>query len=258
VKVTDDDGFTGVDTVTVRVGQVMGRYAFYNRSGFDGNDANANQFDDHAIAADKRALLPGETPGFSNVTSYTRGLNGLMLDLPVGSLRGTDFEFLVGPRGGTLGAPGADAWSLAPAPLAVITRSERGPGGSFRTEILWRDGAIFNQWLKVTVKAGARTGLAAPVVFYFGNLVGEVGDGRAMSVTPADMVSVRRAMRARSAGVTNVADFDRNGWVDARDLAVARGNLFTSLPLPTTGAAAAGARATDALRAAPAVFESLI
>jgi hypothetical protein len=138
----------------------------------------------------------------------------------------------------------------------VLTRPGRvGAGGSIRIAILWPDGAIKNQWLKVTVKATARTGLAAPDVFYFGNLVGETGDGRLMRVSAGDLVAVRRAMGTRNAGVTDTADVDRNGRVDARDLAVVRGNLFTALPAPATGTVVAVAGATDELRAAAAMFE---
>ena len=42
--------------------------------------------------------------------------------------------------------------------------------------ISWADHAIENQWLRVTVKATPRTGLAEPDVFYFGNAVGESGN----------------------------------------------------------------------------------
>ena len=37
--------------------------------------------DDLAIAPDKTALLPGMRGSFANVTSYTRGINGVMIDV---------------------------------------------------------------------------------------------------------------------------------------------------------------------------------
>ena len=37
--------------------------------------------DDAAIATDKTALLPGETASLANYTSYSRGINGIMVDL---------------------------------------------------------------------------------------------------------------------------------------------------------------------------------
>jgi hypothetical protein len=52
--------------------------------------------DDGAIAPDKSALLPGGTGRFANVTSYTRGINGVMVDV-------ADFP---------LGRPAANTWRL--------------------------------------------------------------------------------------------------------------------------------------------------
>ena len=42
--------------------------------------AGANKFDDLAIA-DKEALLPGDDALFINYTSYSRGINGIMIDV---------------------------------------------------------------------------------------------------------------------------------------------------------------------------------
>ena len=61
--------------------QVVGRHVFYNRSAADGHDAAANEADDLAVAADKAALLPGETASFDNLTGYSRGINGVMIDV---------------------------------------------------------------------------------------------------------------------------------------------------------------------------------
>ena len=72
---------------------VVGRHVFYNNSAFD----TAN--DDAAIATDKTALLPGQTATFVNYTSFSKGINGLIIDiaeLPVKTLAPDDFEFAVG------------------------------------------------------------------------------------------------------------------------------------------------------------------
>ena len=66
---------------------VAGRYIFYNRSSFDGADPAATAGDDAAIALDKLALLPGQAATFDSVTTYSRGINGVMIDvagLPAG------------------------------------------------------------------------------------------------------------------------------------------------------------------------------
>lgn len=59
---------------------VVGRHVFYNNSAFDHNNPAANADDDRAVAPDKRALLPGQTATFANYTSYSGGINGLMID----------------------------------------------------------------------------------------------------------------------------------------------------------------------------------
>jgi hypothetical protein len=60
---------------------VTGRHLFYNRSSFDGNNLAANAADDAAIATDKAALSRAGTASFSNVSTYSRGINGVMIDL---------------------------------------------------------------------------------------------------------------------------------------------------------------------------------
>jgi hypothetical protein len=78
----------------------------------------------------------------------------------------------------------------------------------------------------VTVKANADTGLAAPDVFYIGNLVGET-DG--LRVTASDYAAVRMNL-GRAAPVASRYDFDRNGRMDAFDLLTVRANLNRGLP----------------------------
>ncbi|HZN63843.1 MAG TPA: hypothetical protein VFB66_00955, partial [Tepidisphaeraceae bacterium] len=56
--------------------RVVGRYVFYDDSAFDYLPpaqsflTASNVANDHAVAPDKQALLPGQTPSFANVTSY--------------------------------------------------------------------------------------------------------------------------------------------------------------------------------------------
>src|SRR5256885_14915814 len=93
-------------------------------------------------------------------------LGGLAAPL---SLSAADFTF----KAGNGGSP--SSWSNAPAPT-VSVRQGAGVGGSARITLTWPDGTLVNQWVQVTVKGNANTGLIAPDVFYFGNLVGDVGD----------------------------------------------------------------------------------
>ncbi len=77
---------------------VVGRAVFYNNSSFDRNNPAPGPADDGAIAADKSPLLPGDTATLANITNYSRGINGIMID--VLGLASTpvlaDFSFKIG------------------------------------------------------------------------------------------------------------------------------------------------------------------
>jgi hypothetical protein len=215
---------------------VAGRHTFYDGSAFD-----AGGSDDAAIATDKSALRPGQAATFANVTSYSLGINGVMVDLlglPSGAaLTADDFSFRWGRS-----ADGSD-FADGPIPASVTVRPGEGSGGSDRVTLAWGDDAVRNGWLEVTVKATGDTGLAAPDVFRFGNLVGDTGDSVAgpFRVNALDIAAVKRALNTGST-LTGRFDFDRDGRVSALDLAVVRANLNGALtplaaPLPLPSAA---------------------
>ena len=125
-------------------------------------------------------------------------------------------------------------WQDGPAPSGVAVRRGEGAESSDRVTLLWPDNAIRNGWLQVTVKANGNTGLAATDVFSFGNLVGETGDAATpRRVSALDVVAVRRAVGS-TAGAADRYDFNRDGVVDALDLAIVRRNLLNDLPAPPT------------------------
>ena len=211
---------------------VEGRLMFYNNSGFDGNNPAADAGDDAAVATDKRALLPGQAAGFVNLSSYARGINGVMVDVKGlrGEVTAADFDLSVGTPGG--------AWAGAAALALVTRRPGAGTGNSDRVILTWPDGAIRNTWLRVTVKANNHTGLAAPDVFWFGNLVGETGDAATPGrVSALDLVAVRRAVFS-SANITSRLDINRDGRVNALDVAAVRGNLSRAVDFAAPAAAA--------------------
>jgi uncharacterized delta-60 repeat protein len=158
----------------------------------------------------------------ANYSSYSRGINGLMIDvaqLPDGPLTADDFVL----RAGAEGDPAN--WDLTPAPLAIDVRRGDGSRGSHRISIVFADGAIRNQWLQVTLAANARTGLSVPDVFYFGNAVAEVGDDPAnMFVDANDEIAARNHPKTfRSpAAIDDRHDFNRDGFVNAADQILAR------------------------------------
>ncbi|REK08461.1 MAG: hypothetical protein DWQ37_20300 [Planctomycetota bacterium] len=253
---------TNADTSFTVSSVVLGRALFYNQSSFDGNDAGINASDDAAIATDKLALLPDAGAAtFANISSYRRGINGVMLDLSGThpNLSASDFSFRVGNNN----TPAA--WALAPEPLAVSVRPGAGVDGSDRVEIIWADGAIANTWLQVIVAANGNTGLAVEDEFFFGNRIGESGSGTAtLAVTNAVDEIGARNNTGIGAGITNVYDFDRNGLVNAVDSITARNNvgtlakidIITPPPAPfATAAAEPAAEPADEPAPAPLAIE---
>src|SRR5205807_8123511 len=103
---------------------------------------------DAAIATDKRALFTGQSATFANYTSYSRGINGVMVDVRrlanLGSISASDFVFSVGNDNDPSG------WGPPPfGPTNVVVRRGAGVDGSSRVEITFPDGSIRNQWLRV-------------------------------------------------------------------------------------------------------------
>src|SRR5204863_3244978 len=138
-----------------------------------------------------------------------------------------DFDFKVG-------AGGRSTWTAAPRPLGLLVRPGAGLNGAARVSITWPDRAIRNQWLQVTVKADANTGLTRPDVFYFGNLVGKtVGNpsgGQSLLRTGAlDLLALRRTLPTVGAEVGDPADVNHDGRINALDLAAVRLNLLRVL-----------------------------
>ncbi len=208
------NGSTGITVLAAP--SIVGRDVFYYGSVFDSGNHQG------AIAPDKTALLPGQTASFVNYTSYSRGLNGIIVDIAnlTQTLTAADFTFRVGNDNSP------SAWSAAPAPVSVVTIAGAGANGSTRVVITWPDNAIQNQWLQVTVKggAGSASGLPADDVFYFGDSPGEVdNDSARANVDAADQLSIRFAA-AVSVGVANIFDVNRDGKVDGSDENVARAN----------------------------------
>ncbi len=200
---------------------IEGRQVFYNNSAWDGNDPAANVADDAAIATNKFALLPGETASFPNYTSYSKGINGIMVDL-TGSLDTptlSDFDFKVGNVSNLSG------FTTAPTPTGLAVRTGEGINGSDRVTIIFADGAIVGKWLKVTH-------LPTSDVFYFGSAPGETGDSVTdAEVTPTDEVYVRdnhATLTVSSASITHAGDFNRDKKAGPTDAIIARNNGTSS------------------------------
>jgi hypothetical protein len=230
ISVTVNDGTETSDPALSKISihvpgrsSIAGRRTFYNNSSYDGNNAAANAADNGAIATDKVALLPNQTATFANYTSFTGGLNGIMIDLAGahGTIEADDFIFRVG------NSNDPSTWGYAPAPTAVVVRPGAGAGGSDRVHIVWENGAIENAWLQVIVLDNGDTGLAAPDIFMFGNIIGESGDKTTDTrVGAADIMRVVNRLLAgtgssRAAAIDSPIDYNRDGQISVLDLMAA-------------------------------------
>ena len=205
---------------------IAARGLFYNDSTFDQHNPLAGVGDDAAMASDKSALRPGlATATFNNVSSYTKGINGLTVDLSGshGDISADDFTFKIGNDN----APAN--WIAAPAPVSVELFGGAGVFGSDRIRIIWEDGSITNTWLEVTLLSNSDTGLANDDVFYFGNAVGDSGAGDATRffVNATDEQSVRNDPHGlgNRAAISNTQDYNRDSFVNSADQQISRNNV---------------------------------
>jgi hypothetical protein len=230
VSAVDIAGNVGVDNTAGELNidlpqGVVGRHVFYNNSAWDVGDDNA------AVDPSKSPLLPGGVAESANSTSYSLGINGIMVDIDglTGTPAAGDFVFNINQ------AASPNSWSLAPAPESVTVHAGEGVGGSDRITIIWTDGAIANQWIEVTVLATANTGLAAADVFYFGNATGDIdGDGQ---IGDSDYNTLVSQFGQRGAMGALAADLDADGRVGLRDFTAVRKRFGESVLAPTVAPA---------------------
>lgn len=209
-------GFVGLAAA-----RVADRHTFYNRSIWSGNGSAADPSNDLAIAPDKRALLPGELATFHQYTSYSRGVNGVMVDV-------VDLGSELDASGATFHMGNSDDvenWASAPLPEGLAVRWGEGVNGSDRIVWVWGDDAVRSAWLEVGLLPGSDTDLDRMDRFYFGNAVGETGDRSTDAIVDgADELAARLNPRnvLRPATLDDRHDFNRDGRVDPADQLIAR------------------------------------
>jgi YDG domain/Dockerin type I domain len=188
-----------------------------------------------SLATDKVALLPGQSSTFANYSNYSRGLNGIVVDingLPTGTTNALMLASLQFDQWDGIAAAGFVPLAGAAVPSVSIV-SGGGAGGSASVTIAFPDNTVQNTWLRVTVLANADTGLAANDVFYFGNVIGDFNTGNTSTryrVNALDTSAVRnnQSPGANTASVTNIYDVNRDGRVNALDTSVVRNNQQAS------------------------------
>ncbi|NLF32785.1 MAG: hypothetical protein GX591_18085, partial [Planctomycetes bacterium] len=221
---------------------VVDRLLFYNNSALDGGDPAAGPGDDGAIAADKEVLLPGGPAVPANTTGYSRGVNGIMVDI-AGLADGDalcDGDFTVrlsdDPAGGV--------WTPGPAPRIIAVRPGAGRDDSDRVTLIWSDGVLVNTWVEVTVRATAATGLAADDVFLVANVAGDADSDRDVDLD--DFVALKRGFGTSGGGIPS-GDFDLTGRVDLDDFVVLKTNFGAGVAAASAGLE----RTVDLLAATP-------
>jgi hypothetical protein len=264
VNFVTTDGFaasnTAVATISISVGfssTVAARKLFYKGSArYDttGNPQTPLPFsDDNAIATDKSAYIANNAAAtFANISSYSNGINGIMVDLAGshGSLTASDFIF----KSGNNNTPGT--WTTFTGTTTVTTRAGAGTTGSDRVELIWANNTFSKTWLEVIVKGNdtlgghnTNTGLAASDVFYFGNAKGDTGSGDTTSTAPvssADVTQVQTHQNTLGANIplTNIFDMNKDGLASSADITVIQTNQTTAstalkkivLPIGSAGA----------------------
>ena len=172
-------------------------------------------------------LLPGGTATAANYTSYSRGINGVMVDIagPGGHAHGRRLHLPRRQRqhAGRLGGG-------AGARRASRVRPGAGSGGSSRVTIIWADGAIKNA-VAASHGQDSRSAWLSADVFYFGNAVGETGNSAANAlVNSTDEIGGAQQSQdvlEPGPGRFDTYDFNRDGFVNATDQILARSNSTT-------------------------------
>ncbi len=236
---TQGDYGLSVERITASPIEIINRRVFYNNTnnfgtGGSNNAPSVNPI--NAIDMTKEALLPGQTSSMLNYTNYSRGLNGIVIDV-----RGMSAENAALLNAGSFEFASWDSFlSATPnfvpiAPTVVVsTFIGGGQNGSTRIKLTFVDREIENEWLRVTMRANGITRLPADDVFYFGNARFDVTPTAAESVTvnAFDVNRVRAAISTSNTGlVSNIFDVDRSGAINAFDVNAIRSVLANTSTL---------------------------
>jgi Planctomycete extracellular len=207
---------------------VFDRRVFYHRStsavfgNGSGNPINA-------IDPTKQALLPGQTTTVANYTNYSRGLNGIVVDIAnatnLSGISAASFQFAT--------------WSTFPdstpsfvtinPSVTVSTFAGGGLHGSDRVKLEFANNVIQNAWLRVTMLADANTGLTVNDVSYFGNARFDVTPtapfpSQQIVINVFDVNAIRAKQGQNSGIISNIHDVDRSGVVNVFDTNAVRAN----------------------------------
>ena len=199
---------------------------FYDNSKFNKNveGVGAGTTDDKAIDTTKTAYLPGAgTANFSNISCLHRW-HQRHHGRPGHGRRAwqSQRQRLHVPRGHSTTRPASGPRPRLPRRFRCAPAA--GTGGGDRVELTWTDGSITQEFLEVTVHADANTGLSAPYTFFYGSVIANTGTGDtgALAITSSTDENAARS-HSGTATVTNIYDFNKDGFVNSSDENAARG-----------------------------------
>ncbi len=257
----------GASNSSVVPATVTNRQVFYNNSaGFGTSGANnaptVNPI--NAIDPSKSALLPsqlttlsstvlgGQNASLANFTNYSRGLNGIVVDISgatnLAAIDAASFQFATWSS-----FPDAtpNFVTITPA-VTVSTFAGGGASGADRIKLVFPDNSIQEAWLRVTVLANSFTGLTSPDVFYFGNARGDITPNASfplqIGLNALDLNQARNNQISSGAVVSNIYDIDKNGAVNGLDLNQIRARQGTNSLRPFTAPSLQAFLASSVLR----------
>lgn len=246
---TDEDGGSSTTTFSITaLVTITNQKVFYNASGFESTGGVSGALDTGKQLL--RATGSTQTTTFANVINYSRGINGMILDvagLEASTLTADDFTFRVSPNGAS-GVVDPSVWIAAPNPTVIDVVATAGQPSRIRLE--WADGAITNRWLQVIVKANANTGLVEREVYYVGHALGEVNGVAPYRLTSADLSGVQGSISTAIVSITDMRDVNKDRRITSADLSflqsrVSNAVLIGNITIPAKGDGAEGEGGDD-------------
>ncbi len=245
ITATDNNGVSNTTFTLTALVAIVNQKVFYNNSGYETQGGVSAALD--SAKALLHASNTSRTTTASNVINYTRGINGVVLDVAglVGTnLSASDFLFRIAPSGAS-GVVNPSTWGFAPAPTAIAVSAGTSTTAA-RIRLEWADNAIKNTWLQIIVLANANTGLVNREVYYLGHALGDVDYvGPTFRVATNDVALVRAGVGNTVVSVNDPRDVDKDRRVTTNDVSYLRARvantvLLRQITIPASGSSEEG------------------
>lgn len=204
--------------------EIKNIFIFYNDSHFDNYTKDHSILDFNAIDYHIKPLLYGGSANVDNYSKYTKGINGIFIDILTVDEKNislNDFEFYIGNDNNI------NDWQQAPLPTMKIYDHFYDNNLIKRIAFIWNNDQIKNTWLKVIIKNNTRTKLNKPFVFFFGHLTGAITGTKNLNnqfiVSSSDVSSIQNYYNNNTIAFKDIEknilqDINKDGIVDINDL----------------------------------------